>query len=194
MPINHNTLTALRSQSDWKMPPGMTINGGIPLGAQGLYAASAVTLTNGTSAQAPFTSVADTLSLEAKTTYRVKGLLVTTLGTTSHTTSFGIAVSGTTFTNFLLLLSFNSSNGTTVTAQSSRLLESGTAVSVGTSLTGTREVLAIDGILVTNAAGTITPQLTYSADPTGALSLTAGSFFEVYKIGKSTVVGTGLYS
>lgn len=197
MPIDHNTLTALRSANDWKLPPGMTINGGVPLGAQGLYAASNVTLSNVNTAQSIFSSAADALTVEAKTTYRVNGLirLVLDEGSTpdSHTTSIGIGGTAT-FSTVGIVLSAIASNGTTLADLDSKVLESATAVAATAASTANREMIRIEGVVIVNAAGTLIPQLTFSADPTGTCYTNAGSFFEIYRIGNSTVVGTGLYS
>ncbi len=198
MPINHNTVTALQSSSskDFQLPPGMTINGGVPLGAQGLYAASNVTLANVATAQSPFSAAGDTLSLSAKSTYRVSGLLRLVLdeGSTpdAHTTSFGFGGSVTVHTVGIVLSAIGG-NGTTLADLDSKVLESLTAVAVTASGTGNREMIRIEGVIITNAAGTLIPQITFSADTTGTCYTNAGSFFEVYKIGSNTVIGTGLY-
>lgn len=196
MPIDNWTTTALRSSNDWKLLPGMTINGGVPVSAQGLFAASAVTLTNGTSAQAIFSSAADSLAVEAKTTYYVNGLIRFTTGATSHTTSLTLTglASSATFTTVALVVSAIGGDGSTLADLDSKVMEVGTATVVTAAGTGVRTILKIEGIIIVNAAGNISPQVTFSADPTGALTTDAGSFFFVSKIGKSTAVGTGLYS
>jgi hypothetical protein len=49
--------------------------------------------------------------------------------------------------------------------------------------TGVRTRIRLVGSFKVNAAGTIIPQITFSADPTGALTTNIGSYFRCFPIG-----------
>lgn len=197
MPIDDRTQTALRASRDFKLEPGMTINGGVPVAAQGLFVSGTATpLGNVTTAVAAFPAANDSLYLEAKSIYLVQGLLRLTTGATSHTTSLTLTglASAATATAVGLVISAIGGDGSTLADLDSKVMEVLTVTAVTAAGTGVRTILKIEGIIITNAAGNITPQITFNADPTGTNQVDLGSYFYVSKVGKSTVVATGSYS
>lgn len=118
-----------------------------------------------------------------------------TAGTTSHTlaTLFG----GTaTLTSITYLAESTSTTGNTLGAVS-RIYGTGIgALTVtGASTSATENItVVLKGIIRTNAAGTIIPQIQYSAAPGGAPTIVKNSYFKLTPIGNSSVVTVGNWS
>jgi hypothetical protein len=60
--------------------------------------------------------------------------------------------------------------------------------------TATRYDILIEGEMEINAAGTIIPQITFSAGPTGTCEVDIDSFFEVWSAGPNSAKAIGDWS
>lgn len=150
------------------------------------------------SAQKVFNSSTNgAVTLAASTTYMMEGVYYITraAGTTSHTLSTLFALGGT-LTSIAYTAETTSTTGNALGAVSRIYATAATnTVVTGASTTATENItVTIRGIVRTNAAGTFTPQIQYSAAPGGAPTILANSFFKLTPIGTNTVATVGNWS
>ncbi len=148
--------------------------------------AANVTLGNVTTAQSPFTAANDTMTVEAATLYHFETMIATVQGTTSHTLAFGAGGTAT-FTNITHFAEHISVTDATLASNDvdhklTKLTTAFTATVVSPAITATGTILKVKGSFLTNAAGTLIPQITFSADPTGTCEAHLGSYFMAKKM------------
>jgi len=152
---------------------------------------STVALSNSsTSAQNIFAAANDVLTVAAATTYRFRARLAFNTGATSHTTAFGFGGTATFTACDYTSLAMSSAAGTLATPQMLRVASAAATVLTAASTAVTTDIM-IEGIIRVNAAGTIIPQVTFSAGPTGTCETAIDSFFELEPIGSNTVAAVG---
>jgi hypothetical protein len=136
-------------------------------------------------------------SASATTTYEFEALVLLATGTTSHNIAFGFGGTAT-YTSVAWFGSFlnnpvNSagiatatyvSTGTSATAVN--LLNAGTTTAGG--------ALTVKGIIRVNAAGTVIPQITFSAAPGGTNQVLTNSFMKLTPVGSNTVTTVGAFA
>jgi hypothetical protein len=151
-----------------------------------LYIRNAVakTLANDTSAQSPFTAANDALTVEAATLYHFEGLINLVTGTTSHTVALTFALATATLTNIAYFTEHVSVTDTTLASNDvdHKFTKVATATVVTPAITATGSMIWITGSMLVNAAGTVTPQITFSADPTSTCECQIGSYFMLTKM------------
>lgn len=154
--------------------------------------------TNGGSAQRVFNATTNgEVTVLGSTTYMFEATYYITrsAGTTSHTLStlFG----GTaTFTSITYLAETTSTTGNALGAVS-RIYGTGiSGVVVTAANTSATEniTVVLRGVMRTNGAGTIIPQIQYSAAPGGAPTILKNSFFRLSPVGTSSVTTVGNWS
>lgn len=151
-------------------------------------------LTNSiTTAQSIFASGSTTLTVAAGTTYRFRGKINLNTGATTHTTAFGFGGTATFTTCNYLGSTISSAAGGIATPQQIRVAAA-TATVLNATSTAVQTDIWVEGIMRINAAGTIIPQVTFSAGPTGTCEVALDSFFEIEPIGSGTVVAVGNWS
>jgi hypothetical protein len=152
---------------------------------------SVVSLTNNiTTAQSIFAAANDTLTVAAATTYRFRAHLMFNTGATSHTTSFGFGGTATFNSCRYNSRAQSSAADTLATPQNRRVSTASAAVLTAASTAVTTDIV-IEGIIRTSAGGTIIPQVTFSAGPTGTCETAIDSFFELEPIGSNSVAAVG---
>lgn len=152
---------------------------------------SAVALSNSsTAAQNIFAAANDTLTVLAATTYRFRASISLNTGATSHATSFGMGGTAT-FTSISYTSRATSSAAGTLAAPQMRRVETAAATALTAASTAVTTDIEIEGVVRINAAGTIVPQITFSAGPTGTCEVAVNSFFELEPIGSNTVAAVG---
>lgn len=151
-----------------------------------IVAAGNFSMTAGTSAQPVFASTGDVFTLEGSTTYEFEAQLFITKSGTTCTTAFGIALGGgASITSMKYIARVqNSAKNTTGTADNIIWVDTNTATVLNATTTGDNAIY-IKGILRTNAGGTFTPQITFSATPTSPV-MVADSFMKFIKVGTSS--------
>lgn len=151
------------------------------------------TLTNNSSAQNVFSSPS-AISLNASTTYMFEAVYYITrsAGTTSHTLSTLFALSGT-LSSITYTAETTSTTGNTLGAVSRIYGTGATATVVTAANTSATEniTVVLRGVIKTNSAGTLTPQIQYSAAPGGAPTVLANSYIRLIPIGSSGTVSIG---
>lgn len=152
---------------------------------------STVALNNAsTSAQNIFASANDVLTVQASTTYRFRARLSFNTGATSHTTAFGFGGTAT-FTSCNYTAQATSSAAATAATPQMTRVAAATATVLTAASTAVTTDMVLEGIIRVNAAGTIIPQITFSAGPTGTCETALDSYFELEPIGSNTVAAVG---
>lgn len=152
---------------------------------------SKVSLSNAsTGTQSIFAAANDTLTVQASTTYRFRARITLNTGSTSHQTGFSIGGTAT-FTNIhYTSMATSSAAGTLATPQMIRVTTENNTAITAASTAVTTDIL-IEGVMRVNAAGTVIPQIAFSAGPTGTCEVELNSFFELWPIGSNTVAAVG---
>lgn len=139
----------------------------------------------GTTAQ-PIFNVGVTLI--GSTVYEFEGVFIfnKTAGTTSHSFSLQLGYSGT-FTNGVYTYYGYASSTSLVLIGfvSGAIITSGLVVAAGLSAASASVSVTIKGTLSVSTGGTLTPNYILSANPGGAYSTSAGSFFKIWPLGAS---------
>lgn len=137
------------------------------------------------------------ITLPANTTYFFEGVYYITraAGTTSHTLSTLFALGGT-LTSISYIADTTSTTGNALGAVSRIYGTTAGATAVTAASTSATENITVylRGIVRTNAAGTFTPQIQYSAAPGGAPTILANSYFRMVPVGTDTVNYVGNWS
>jgi hypothetical protein len=150
------------------------------------------TLSASSSAQAYFTGANDALTVVANTTYFFETIIYLTTGSTTHTTGFLFGGTAT-FTDALVLV-----EGTAVAVDAASSTyghmysKTVTAAIIPTATSGTQSyILRVRGMIRTANAGTLIPQIKFSANPTGTNLSKAGTYFRCWPAGTDTVASVG---
>lgn len=154
--------------------------------------ATPVSLTNNsTSAQSVFAAANDALTLASTTTYFFEAYLSISTGSTTHTTAFGFGGTAT-FTSILYNAELVSSaaNAIATSISTVEVISANATVLNATSAAVTTRI-RLKGVMRVNAGGTIIPQITFSAGPTGTCQTNTNSFFRIWPVGTNTVEAVG---
>jgi hypothetical protein len=137
------------------------------------------------------------ITLAANTTYFMEGVYYITrsAGTTSHTLSTLFALGGS-LTSITYTADTTSTTGNTLGAVSRIYGTGATATVVTAASTSSTENITVHirGMVRTNAAGTFTPQIQYSAAPGGAPTILANSYLRLVPVGTGSVTTVGNWS
>jgi len=146
-----------------------------------------------TTAQAIFAAANDTLTLDASSTYRFRAKIGLNTGATSHTTAFSLGGTAT-FTSISYVANTTSSAAATLATPQMIRVETAAATVLNAASTAVTTDIVIEGEMEINAAGTIIPQVTFSAGPTGTCEVALDSFFEIWVTGPNAVNYVGDWS
>lgn len=154
------------------------------------------TLSDVLTAQNVFSSPA-AITLDASTAYIMEAVYYITraAGSNAHTLSTLFALSGS-LTSITYTAETTSTAGNILGTVSRIYATAATATAVTASNTDTNEniTVVLRGIIKTNASGTFTPQIQYSAAPGGAPTVLANSYIRLIPIGTSSVASVGSWS
>ena len=133
----------------------------------------------------------------ASTSYQFEAFyhITRAAGTTSHTSA--VLFGGTaTYTSVRYLAQVTNPTGNALGATQQIVGDVATAVTLTAANTSATENLMIKlkGILRVNGAGTVIPQLQYSAAPGGTPTLKANSYFFLRKLGSDTAATAGAWT
>lgn len=155
---------------------------------------SAFTLANSATAQNCLTAANDTITLSGSTSYMVEGFYKIVTGNVTHTTAMGFAGTAT-VTNFEYEVILWSAGANTITTTQSTTQVSGLTSKVLNATSGAlHTMIKFKGIMRVNAGGTIIPQITFSADPTGTCTMAIGSYISFTPLGTNTFQAVGNWS
>jgi len=150
---------------------------------------SAQSLLSQTATQPVFSTPQDTITLQASTTYMFEGVYLLSTGTVSHSTSMSFVLTTATMTNctWITHTSPNTLLNNTASGISTAIFNAvaGGACNGGT----TNQYLTIrfQGVMRVNAAGTLVPNIAFSAAPGGTNTTMIGSYLKFYPIGSNTI-------
>ena len=129
----------------------------------------------------------DVFTVAANSTYRVRGRWIVNTGATTHTTAMAFALATATVTDFQYqVLLWNAALNGIATVQST-VHASGVASKVmnaTSALVFTN--IYFEGIMVVGTGGTVTPQINFSANPTGTNLMKRGSWISYELLGANT--------
>jgi hypothetical protein len=156
---------------------------------------AAVTLNSDANPQSPFASGADTFTLTANKSYEFETLIYLGTGATSHTTAFSPIGSGTaTVTTLWWAYLWSAAAETISTTQSAVICNDTSAKVLNAASTAVETTILVKGIIRCTSGGTIVPQITFSANPTGTNECKANSYFKIWPIGTNTVASIGAWA
>ena len=157
---------------------------------------AAYTLTNGTGQQKVFDLPQDTITLQAATTYMFDGQYLITTGTTTHITSMSFVLTTATMTDCTWSVVSGTPSALNAGNQgaSTSIFNSVAGGNINTTSTSANKVITFRGIMRVNAAGTLVPNIGFSAAPGVTCSTLVGSYLKFYSIGSNTIdfVGTAI--
>lgn len=155
-------------------------NAATNLGEVTLIAGADNALTNSiTTAQNLFATGHSGAPLQPNTAYYFEAQLFVDTGSTTHTSAFGFAVSGTALADIQYSAALQSMTSGTISTTASSILDVAvvTATVLNATSAATSTLIYLQGKLLTgNGAVTLTPQITFSAGPTGTCKTRKGSF------------------
>ena len=152
------------------------------------------TLSAASGVQTAFPSTQDVWTLAGSTTYEVEGHYFMTTGTTTTKTTaiaFALAGGASVTTINLDVIGSNNTANTTATAQGSLPMTQVASTVVTATATTAGVNIHFKGIIITNARGTWTPQINFSANPGGTNLMKAGSYIKFTKLGTSAQAQIG---
>lgn len=159
---------------------------------EGAYIQADFTLSNASGVQAAFPAATDVLTLLANTSYRFRGHYIINTGATTHTTALAFALTTATVSTFEYFAYTWSAAVNTITTTTSSTHVSGVASKViNATSTAVYTLVDFEGIFRTGTAGTITPQINFSAAPGVTCLMKIGSFIEFYPLGINTLTKVG---
>lgn len=140
-----------------------------------------------------------TMTFAASTTYMLEATYYITraVGSNSHTLSTLFAIGGGGSLTSIAYTADTTSTASNILGAVSRIYATAATATVVTGAsTATNENITVTlrGIIRTNAAGTITPQIQYSAAPGGAPTVLANSYFRLIPLGTNSVASVGNWS
>jgi len=162
---------------------------------QSVYLAADFTLQAASGVQACLTAANDTLTIAAATTYEFEGQYILNTGATTHTTAMAfLLASSATVSSFEYTTILWSAAVNTISTAASFTQVSGVASKVlNATSTAVYTTINFKGVMRTTLGGTITPQIAFSANPTGTNRMKKGSFIKFTPIGSDTVEPIGLW-
>ena len=163
---------------------------------QSVYLANDFTLQAASGVQACLTAANDTLTIAAATTYEFEGQYIMNTGATTHTTAMAFSLgSNATVSSFEYTTILWSAAANTIATAASFTHVSGVASKVlNATSTAVYTMIKFKGVMRTTLGGTITPQIAFSANPTGTNLMKKGSFIKFTPLGSDTVEPIGLWA
>lgn len=137
------------------------------------------------------------VALEANTTYLIKALYnihESAAATTAHTIALGFAGTAT-LTAIVYAAIFTPANAdVTQTTQNTTLINTAASTVASPSNTTGDKWFVIEGMIETNAAGTLIPQFTFSVAPGAVPTIRVGTYFRLTKVGAGNVAAKGTWT
>ena len=150
---------------------------------------SAQSLLSQTATQPVFSTPQDTITLQASTTYMFEGVYLLSTGTTSHATAMSFVLTTATMTNCTWITSASAPAALNATAAgvTTAIWNSVTGGNVNSANVQPYTTIKFNGVMRVNAAGTLVPNIAFSAAPTGTNTTMIGSYLTFYPIGSNTI-------
>lgn len=147
-----------------------------------------------TTAQAIFPAAQDTLTVEADTSYLMLGSIGFNTGATDHITSLGFALTTATVAAVKYVSDTISSAAATLATPQRKRIETVAATAVAATSTAVQTDITLRGFIRFTLGGTIVPQVTFSAGPTGTCETDADSFLALIRVGSAAFAAVGPFA
>ena len=152
-------------------------------------------LANDANPNAYLEAAADTLTVAAATAYEFETLIeIEGQGATTRTTAFLFGGNATITSCFYHSMIFAGNANATATAQTTKFSNAATAQVLAGTNAAAATTIWIRGFISINGAGTLIPQIQFSADPTGTILSKAGTFFKATPVGSNVAVSQGAWA
>ena len=134
----------------------------------------------------------DVFTVVANSTYRVRGQWYVNTGATTHTTAMAFALATATVTDFQYqVMLWSAALNTIATVQSTTHVSGVASKVLNATSTAVYTIISFEGIMVIGTGGTVTPQINFSANPTGTNLMKRGSWTSFERLGANTVTIAG---
>jgi hypothetical protein len=134
----------------------------------------------------------DVFTVVANSTYRVKGNWYVNTGAITHTTAMAFALATATVTDFQYqVMIWSAALNTIATVQSTTHVTGVASKVLNATSTAVYTIIQFEGIMVVGTGGTVTPQINFSANPTGTNLMKRGSWTSFERLGADTVTVAG---
>jgi hypothetical protein len=150
-------------------------------------------LVGDTSEQSMFATAGDALTVAAGDTYLFRCVGLLTTGATAVTVTFSLAGTATFTTSNAISFGIHAASGTAGTAAMNNSADLNTGFVVVASGTGVNKRFLVEGQFEVNAAGTVIPSVTFSADPQGDETVDLGSYFQAIRLGSNPITAIGAW-
>jgi hypothetical protein len=188
------TSNFLRADGTWTAPAGGSSPAGVLSDLQVSLLQAPFTLAAASGVQSAFPAAQDTFTLAANSTYRITGRYLIATGTTTHTTALAWAGAAS-ITSLEYLTTLWSAAANAIATAGSFCHVSGAAVKViNATSTAVRTVIEFDGTLVTSSGGSLVPQVSFSANPTGTNQMLRGSYVVLERLGSDVATIFGAWA
>jgi hypothetical protein len=151
------------------------------------------TLTAAAGVQSVFPAAYDVWTLAAATTYLMEGQYILNTGGATHTTAMAFALGGGASVTSLeyTAIIWSAAANTITTAQSTTHVSGVASKVINATSTAVWTIINFQGTLRMNAGGTVTPQIAFSATPTGTNLAKVGTWIKFTPIGSNTFTSIG---
>jgi len=151
------------------------------------------TMQNIATVQPVFPTTADVWTLQGSTTYYFEGFYYFTHGTTSHNVGMSFELAGGASVTSIIYstLCWTTAPPTQTSAQATTTFVGVANSPVVAAAAVAQESIRFSGYISMNAGGTVTPSITFSADPTGTILAKAGTYITFTPVGSSTFTTVG---
>lgn len=155
---------------------------------------TSVALLGDTSAQSYLPAADNAFAVRAGTAYRFLTHVHLITGSTTHTTGWGLTLATATLHTILGIAEAQSAADDTLAAWQVKQIDQAAVTILTATSAAVETIIRVSGAIEVNAAGTITPFIQFSADPTGDETAEPGSFFEIWPIGPYNQGAQGNFS
>jgi Major tropism determinant N-terminal domain/Collagen triple helix repeat (20 copies) len=178
--------------TNWQTPAGSASPSGIISDLQMSVLNADFTLAAALGVQSAFPAAQDVFTVAANTTYRFCGQFIMNTGATTHTTATAFALITATVASFEYLATLWSAALNTISTTQSTTHVSGIASkALNATSTAVYTIIGFEGIARFTNGGTITPQINFSANPTGTNLMKRGSWVSFERLGVDTATTIG---
>lgn len=153
--------------------------------------ASDYTMTNSNTVQPAFPSTIDVWTLQGNTSYYFKGVYTITSGATSHSVGMSFALGGGASLTRIGYTTFGKQSNTPTGTPTMQTIATNSNTAVTTAAAAGVHTITFEGWITMNAGGTVTPSITFSADPTGTILMKADSWISFIPMGDGSFVSSG---
>lgn len=149
------------------------------------------TLSAALGVQTAFAATGDVLTVRGDTTYEFEGQYILNTGTTSHTTALAFALATATVDSFEYVADCISAAENTPAATQTTHVSGVASTVINAASTAVYTIVKFKGIARFTLGGTVTPQINFSANPTGTNLMKKGSYVKFTPVGSSTAISVG---